>query len=162
MYNLSFNKNHKLSSGFTLIELITAIAIIGILSSIVVTNVLGVMKKTRDGQRKADLRQIQSALELYRADQGVYPEILKNCPSTGTATGLGNSDCSRTYIETIAADPLTKIDYFYEPILVGSQYLRYDIVACLENFNDPQIDSTSNTDVCSDTETQKSYTLKNP
>ncbi|MDP2672104.1 MAG: type II secretion system protein, partial [Candidatus Daviesbacteria bacterium] len=50
--------------GFTLIELLVAIAIIGILSSFLLSNFVGVRQRARDGVRKSDLRQIQSALEL--------------------------------------------------------------------------------------------------
>src|SRR5690348_7093470 len=59
--------------GFTLVELLIVIAIIGILSTLLMTNFIGVRQRARDAQRKADVRQIQSALELYRADNGSYP-----------------------------------------------------------------------------------------
>src|SRR5437588_640087 len=73
------------SKGFTLIELLVVIAIIGILATIVMVNVLSVRSRARDTQRKSDIRQIQSALELYRADQGSYPNGLPACNSALTA-----------------------------------------------------------------------------
>ena len=60
------------SAGFTLIELLVAIGIIGILASFLLANFVGVRQRARDGVRKSDLRQMQSALEMYRADQGQY------------------------------------------------------------------------------------------
>lgn len=63
-------KTHK---AFTLIELLVVIAIIGILASVVVVNVGSSRLKARDGKRKADLKSIQTALELYFDKNGSYP-----------------------------------------------------------------------------------------
>ena len=62
------------TKGFTLIELLVAISIIGVLSSFLLANFVGIRQRARDGVRKSDLRQIQSALELYRSDQSKYPD----------------------------------------------------------------------------------------
>lgn len=153
------------SNGFTLIELIVVLAIIGILSGLIMTDILGIQRKIRDGQRKSDLRQIQAGLEMYRADNGTYPPSALNCP-TGDPSKLGNDLCDRIYIETIPKDPKESSQYVYTPELVGTKYIRYSLVACLENFNDPQTDEnqsgTNNESACANTETQRSYTITNP
>ena len=59
--------------GFTLIELLVVVAIIGILAGIILVGVGGALSKSRDSRRIAELRQIQNALELYRAKNGNYP-----------------------------------------------------------------------------------------
>lgn len=64
----SFNKN-----GFTLIELLVVIAIIGLLASIVLVSLNSVRAKARDAQRTANIRQVQTALELYYDTNGFYP-----------------------------------------------------------------------------------------
>lgn len=61
------------SKGFTLVELLTVIAIIGILSTIVMTSLLTARKKGRDVKRIADIKQIQLALEQYYNDNLKYP-----------------------------------------------------------------------------------------
>lgn len=61
------------SKGFTLIELLVVIAIIGLLSTLAVVALNSARQKSRDSKRVADIKQIQTALELYYADQNGYP-----------------------------------------------------------------------------------------
>ena len=87
--------------GFTLIELLVAISIIGVLSSFLLANFVGVRQRARDGVRKSDLRQIQSALELYRSDKGTYPSSLPPCGSPLQDT----STPPVVYMQKIPCDP---------------------------------------------------------
>lgn len=59
--------------GFTLIEILVATTIIGIILSLSLVSLEGSKKASRDSQRKANLEQIRSALEMYKADKGYYP-----------------------------------------------------------------------------------------
>lgn len=63
---------HSKKSGFTLIELMVVMAIIGTLASVVMVSVETARSKARDTARKAALNQIQVALELYRNDHGTF------------------------------------------------------------------------------------------
>lgn len=64
------------SRGFTLIELLVVIAIISVLASVVMSSLNGARVKARDTRRVAEIRQIQTALEMYANDHnGNYPNI---------------------------------------------------------------------------------------
>lgn len=66
-------KTFRASRGFTLIELLVVIAIIGLLSTLAVVALGNARQKSRDAKRVADIKQVQTALELYFADENSYP-----------------------------------------------------------------------------------------
>ncbi len=72
--------NHK--KGFTLIELLVVIAIIGILSTLSVLALNSARARARDAKRISDVRQIQTALEMYHNEKSVYPTNLSALTTT--------------------------------------------------------------------------------
>lgn len=126
----------KSDKGFTLIELLVVIAIIGVLSTFLMTNYVGVRERGRDTQRKADLRQIQSALELYRSDQGTYPASLPACNQPLATGGV-------TYMQKRPCDPTNASPFIYR-YQAAFGNAAYTLAACLENINDQQKDSANN------------------
>jgi len=136
------NVNYK-SFGFTLVEILIVLALIGILSVIFFANISAI-SKSRDAKRKADLRQIEKALEQYRSDNGIYPkgsgiDNLKNCISS---SAFGNSSCETIYLNKIPSDPKGSSywnsgNYFYYSPSSGSMSGgKYYLAACSENTND--------------------------
>ena len=70
-------KTKVYNKGFTLIELMVTIAIIGLLSSIILVAVGQVRSRSRDTRRKADFRQMMTAVELFMADNNsVAPGVV--------------------------------------------------------------------------------------
>lgn len=59
--------------GFTLIELLIVIAIIGLLATLAIVSLTTAQRKARDVKRVADMKSIQSAMELYYSDHAGYP-----------------------------------------------------------------------------------------
>jgi type II secretion system protein G len=72
----------KSKQGFTLIELLVVVAIIGLLATLSIVALNNARARARDARRVADIKQIQTALELYYNDQGSYPTA--NIISAGT------------------------------------------------------------------------------
>ncbi|HYF96982.1 MAG TPA: prepilin-type N-terminal cleavage/methylation domain-containing protein [Patescibacteria group bacterium] len=69
-------------SGFTIVELLIVIVVIGILAAIVITTFTGVQKKGRDADRKSDINAIYSQVEVYFAQEGKYPSLAQLNSST--------------------------------------------------------------------------------
>jgi prepilin-type N-terminal cleavage/methylation domain-containing protein len=67
------NKHNKNKLGFTLVELLIVIAIIGILATAAVVNLRTLKSKARDVRRLSDITQIRKALEVYNYGEGAYP-----------------------------------------------------------------------------------------
>jgi prepilin-type N-terminal cleavage/methylation domain-containing protein len=63
------------SSGFTLIELLILIVIVGILGTLVATTYSGIQTKNRNNQRQTSIKQVQSELEAYYAQNSMYPTL---------------------------------------------------------------------------------------
>lgn len=88
--------------GFTLIELLVVIAIIGLLASVVLASLSTARQKGRDARRIADLREVQTALELYYSDHNAYPAVT----SQSSISSALSSSLVPTYISSVSDDPL--------------------------------------------------------
>lgn len=95
-----------MKKGFTLVELLVVVTIIGILMAIALVNYRIFLQKGEDAQRKADLRFLQSALEQYNADQHYYPYSI----TPDEPLSFGN----KVYLSKVPLDPAGEI-YIYEP-----------------------------------------------
>ena len=102
----------KNSKGFTLIELLVVIAIIGLLSTLAVVALNSARLKARDAKRIADIKQIQTALELYFNDQQNYPAGTLILGTGGSGVCLGTSvagfstaGCDSPYMGLVPSSP---------------------------------------------------------
>jgi prepilin-type N-terminal cleavage/methylation domain-containing protein len=111
--------------GFTIIELIVVIATIAVLASIVFSNVNKYVGKARDLKRKADITQLQKALEMHYEKYGSYT-MPENCDTDNTWTGCNNdatgdwgpgSDLrdlvTNGFIRSLPKDPINNSTYNY-------------------------------------------------
>ena len=123
----------KKQSGFTLLELLIVIVIIGILAVLIIPNLASGPQRARDAQRKSDLRNIKTALETYYNDTNSYPGGGSwKTDLTGGAT---------PYMKTVPQDPKSKSDYTYATTPVActtGSCTSYTLTATLENQKDSQ------------------------
>ncbi len=102
-------KNKHKEAGFTLVEVMVTMVIIGLLTTFVVINVLPAQGKAMVQKAKGDISILEQAIEMYRLDTSVYPESLEDL------LGQGNNDDrirSEGYIKSLPQDPW-KNDYNY-------------------------------------------------
>ena len=121
------------------------IAILGILATAVISliNPSLQIQKSRDARRKSDLKQIQAALELYRADCGSYPAPAAGngvpSPLTSASTPVVSpSNCTGlnvTYMQAVPKDPKNTVYYYCTSGCSGPNN-GYRIYSCLENSKD--------------------------
>ncbi len=117
---MKFNRPLNTLRGLTLIEVLVVIAIIGILAAVISVNAVESGKISRDAKRQADLRMLQSAVELYKNKNGQYPE---GCNNAGEWSGqLGSQyECtngSSQYITGLAPEFIPVLPY--DPKLNGT------------------------------------------
>jgi type II secretion system protein G len=61
--------------GFTIVELLIVIVVIGILAALVITTFTGIQKKARNTERQTDIKAIHGQVEAYYAQNGRYPSL---------------------------------------------------------------------------------------
>lgn len=131
--------------GFTIVELLIVIVVIGILASLVVTAYSGVQQRARITAAKADLQALAKATEVYRADSGNYPvqntawkQIFENAnlyDSTRVASQKSFMVCVRDGVYAIvAASPTGSKEvadglWYYVSSETGMTELAYDTAA---------------------------------
>jgi general secretion pathway protein G len=71
--SIAKRSGQTVDDGFTLVELLVVLAIIGLLAAIVAPKVLNYLATARVESAKVQIRNIESALELYYLDTGKYP-----------------------------------------------------------------------------------------
>ncbi len=118
--------------GFTLVELLIVIAIIGLLATLAIVSLTAAQQRARDTKRVADLKAIQTSLELYWNENASYPALV--APALDTWAELSTSLSS--FIGSLPKppqDPDPNEVYVY--LLDGSTNDEYYLGATIENVN---------------------------
>jgi general secretion pathway protein G len=71
-------KFKSVQDGFTFIEIMMVIAVIGVLAGVLLPNIAGYWRQAKKAQAESTLRMLGQGIELYKTDTGVYPNALKD------------------------------------------------------------------------------------
>ncbi len=118
----------KSKKAFTLVELLVVIAIIAILATLAIVALQQARKSARDAKRIADIRQMQTALELYFNDWGQYPDALGTSIASGTYVYMNQVPTSPTPAD---GDCGASNTYAYSTTESGGYISSYTISFCL-------------------------------
>jgi len=114
--SILISKNIISKRGFTLIELLIVIVIVGILTALITVNLFGARERALDSQKKSNLKELKTALQLYFTDYHRFPDTdmglyFKACGPTGSSRcpvctsadfASGGADgCQRIYAQKI-------------------------------------------------------------
>jgi general secretion pathway protein G len=91
--------------GFTLIEIMVVVIIIGILIAMVAPNVIGRIDQAQVTKAKADIRQIESSLKFYRMDNFSYPTSEQGLEALVTKPADPNIRNWKQYVDRLPKDP---------------------------------------------------------
>lgn len=103
-----------MKKAFTLIELLVVIAVIALLSTLSVVALSSARAKSRDARRLSDIKQIQTALEMYFDSSGNYPTSL----TAGSPLSYG----SLVFLSKVPSDPISNNQYAYTQTEGGHEY----------------------------------------
>ncbi len=121
------------SRGFTIVELLIVVVVIGILASITLIAFNSVQAKARDSQRLQDIKTIVKALEVYKTNNGIYPDEVQTVGGGGwevTSDGTNPTNflsalVSANGISRVPIDPRNKTSGGLDPNMGATNYVYY-------------------------------------
>ena len=137
-------QNNKKQRGFTLIELLVVIAIIGILTTLITSNLTQAQSRARDARRKTDLKVIAQGLEMYYSQNNTYPANGGSAGQFAFTNATLTDSTGQVYIKNIPKDPTnaSNYEYFYcvraTSASTPNKLTQFNLFARLENANDAE------------------------
>ncbi len=107
-------KSHQ--RGFTLLEIMVVVAIIAILSTVVVLNLVGKVDEAAVARAKSDIQTLTSALQLYKMDNFTYPSTQQGLEALQQRPG-GNPPAPnwKPYVTKLPSDPWNRPYQYLSP-----------------------------------------------
>ena len=118
--SLARNLADRRARGFTLLELMVVVVIIGVLAALIAPAVLDRAEQAKVTAARTDVSNLMNALKLYRLDNGRYPssdqglDALVNKPTVGTIPGNW-----KPYLDKLPSDPWKNPYQYANPGLKG-------------------------------------------
>ncbi|MDH3647578.1 MAG: type II secretion system major pseudopilin GspG [Gammaproteobacteria bacterium] len=109
-------RKHKKQDGFTLIEVMVVVVILGILATLVVPTVIQNVSEARVNKAKSDIRTIESQLEMFRLHAFRYPTTDEGIEALVSAPGGDAADRWKgPYLPKLPKDPWSRPYLFISP-----------------------------------------------
>jgi len=111
-HSLKFISKNKFLTGFTILEILVVLAIMGVVGSLVFVQLGEARSRARDAEREQEIKTLQNALAIYVVNKGLYPLAADPIPLTGqdpVSVELKTQDA----ISQIPTDPLNRDAYRY-------------------------------------------------
>lgn len=128
----------KRNSGFTIVELLIVIVVIGILALLVITTYSGIQAKARNSKRSSDVATIQTQLEAFFQNNGYYPSLTDMNSSTWLSSNMKSLDTealvdpsNATQSKTLVANPAAK-SYAYHVTDSSGNSCETDDTTCAQ------------------------------
>jgi type IV pilus assembly protein PilA len=103
-------KDNRKDHGFTIVELLVVIAVIGILAAITLVSYIGVTAKANTAKAQSNAQAAQSIVETYYAEMGYYPGINATF-LTGSTSGTAKLPANLSIVADAATTPLNGAVY---------------------------------------------------
>ncbi len=91
---ISLKKRNLNGRGFTIVELLIVIVVIGILALLVITTYSGIQAKARNSKRQTDVQSLQTHLEAFFSQNGYYPSLTDMNTASWLTTNMKSLDQS--------------------------------------------------------------------
>ena len=101
--------------GFTLLEIMVVVVIIGLLAAAVVPQLMGNVDRAAVGRAKQDVRQIENSLNLYRLDNFRYPSTSEGLEALVTNPGEAIAPNWRQVLKRVPRDPWDQPYHYASP-----------------------------------------------
>jgi general secretion pathway protein G len=123
---MKLSKKHKVQNGFTLVELMVVIVIIGILAGGVGLKLLGNLEKAKAGATKAQVMVFHNAVKMFKIDTNFFPDSLNELvEDPGDLDGWQEDG----YLDGVIEIPLDGWGFEYEYEIEGSRYYIWSLGA---------------------------------
>jgi general secretion pathway protein G len=115
----------KIENGFTLIEIMVVVVIIGLLAAMIAPNIMSQLDRAEINRARQDVRSIESALDLYRLDNYRYPSTEEGLKALVTNPGetIAPNWVKGGYLKSMPEDPWNR-EYLY---LQPGQHGEFDV-----------------------------------
>jgi general secretion pathway protein G len=110
--------------GFTLLEIMVVVVIIGLLVAAVAPNFIGQIDKAAVSRAKTDIRSIETSLNLYRLDNFRYPSTSEGLEALVTNPGEASAPNWKAYLPRVPLDPW---DQPYQYVSPGQRGGDFDV-----------------------------------